>query len=71
MFRIITLTKKQTRMRASIKLTLTDGYKTMADKLMYIPNNSTQNYLVDYNKWLKCLDTHVPSLPLEAAVYYR
>ena len=27
----------------------------MADKLMYIPNSDTQ--IVDYNKWLKRLDT--------------
>ena len=31
----------------------------MADKLMYIPNVNTQNYLsVDYNLWIKRLDAH-------------
>ena len=32
--------------------------KTMADNLIYIPNNDTQNYTsVVYNLWLKHLDT--------------
>ena len=32
--------------------------KTVADKLIYIPNYDTQNTpSVDYNKWLKRLDT--------------
>ena len=30
----------------------------MADKLIYIPNSDTQNNpLIDYNGWLKRLDT--------------
>ena len=29
----------------------------MTDKLMYIPNDDTQNYpYVNYNKWLKCFE---------------
>ena len=32
----------------------------MADKLIHIPNDDTQNYyFVDYNKWLKRLDTQL------------
>ena len=32
----------------------------MADKLMYIPNDETQNNpSVDYNEWLKHLDTEL------------
>ena len=31
--------------------------KTMADKLMYIPNDKTQTYL--FNQWLKSLDTQL------------
>ena len=35
----------------------------MVDKLMYIPIDDTQNYpSVDYNKWLKCLDTQFNKL---------
>ena len=34
--------------------------KTMADELMYIPNEYTHSYLsVNYNKLLKRLDTHL------------
>ena len=34
----------------------------MAYKLMYIPNDDTQNSSsIDYNYWLKCLDTHKKS----------
>ena len=34
--------------------------KTMADKLMYIPNEDTQIiHCVDYNQWLKRLDTQL------------
>ena len=34
--------------------------KTLADKLMYIPNIDTQNYtFVDYNQWLKRLETQL------------
>ena len=29
----------------------------MADKLMYIPNGDTYTPSVDYNQWLKRLDT--------------
>ena len=32
----------------------------MADKLMYIPYNNTQNY-PSYNSWLKHLDTKLYS----------
>ena len=32
----------------------------MSNKLMYIPNDETQNYPpVDYNYWLKRLDTEL------------
>ena len=34
--------------------------KTMADKLLYIPNNDAQNHIyLDYCYWLKRLDTQV------------
>ena len=33
--------------------------KTVADKLVFTPNNYTQNYTsVDYNFWLKRWDTY-------------
>ena len=31
----------------------------MAYKLKYIPNDDTQNYSVDYNWWLKLLETQL------------
>ena len=37
--------------------------KKMADKLMCIPNVNTQNYSsVDYNFWMKRLDTQLNEL---------
>ena len=39
-------------------MTVVYNDKTMADKLMCIPNDDTQiTPYVEYKKWLKCLDT--------------